>query len=246
MLNVAECCLCSQIAGQQSNDLIARMLPDQPYVRRVMLDTPSFSVVPSLGPLVRGHSLVCPKSHIRSFAHLNSRGYDEFQRLKRSLRSTLQRLYATSVHLFEHGMATTGNRILCTVDHAHMHFVPLPQDVHIEGVEQTGWTQFDGSLDALTRLSGGREYIFYEGPDGTSRLLVPEDDMFESQYMRKLLAKSLSRGEKWNWKEHPDAPAADEAWRRFIAISNTGAAPSEPHAPSPQISIASPRRGIQS
>ena len=23
-------------------------------------------------------------------------------------------------------MAATGNRIVCTVDHAHMHFVPLP------------------------------------------------------------------------------------------------------------------------
>ncbi len=221
MSNVIECCLCSQIAGEPTNDLIARMLPNQPYVRRVMLETLSFAVLPSLGPLVSGHSLVCPKSHIRSFAHLDSRGYDEFQKLKRSLRLALQRLYKASVHLFEHGMATTGDRILCTVDHAHMHFVPLPQSVHPDAVEHIGWTKFDGSLDGLRQLSGGGEYIFYESPDGDSRLLVPEDGQIESQYMRKLLANSLSRPERWNWRDDPDAPAADETWRSFVAIGDT-------------------------
>lgn len=212
----AECCLCSQIAGQQSNDLIARLLPDEPYVRRVMLDTPSFAVIPSLGPLVNGHSLVCPKSHIRSFAHLGARAYDEFQSLKRAVRSKLQRLYGTGVHLFEHGMAATGNRILCTVDHAHMHFVPLPESLEIEAFEENGWTSFDGSLEHLRQLSGGREYIYYENPGGAARLLVSQHGEFESQYMRKLLANSLSRGKRWNWRENPDARSADETWRSFL------------------------------
>jgi ATP adenylyltransferase len=217
MLNVAECCLCSQIAGQPSNDLIARLLPDQPYVRRVMLDTSLFAVVPSLGPLIGGHSLVCPKSHIRSFANLDTKGYEEFRNLKRVLKSALKHAYGADVHLFEHGAATGGNRILCSVDHAHMHFVPLPERTPLEAVEQIEWMQFDGSIETLRDLAGSREYIFYESPDGDGRLLLSDGSEFESQYMRRLMAKALSRGDRWNWREQPDAPAADATWRVLAA-----------------------------
>lgn len=215
MLNVTECCLCSQIAGRQSNDLIARLLPDQPYVRRVMLDTPCFAVIPDVAPLASGHCLACPNSHIRSFAHLDAGAYEEFQRVKRAVRSALERLYGTGVHLFEHGMASAGNRIICTVDHAHMHFLPLPDNVHLEAAEQFPWVPFDGSLDGLKQLSRGREYIYYESPNGASWLLPAGDGDFDSQYMRKLFAKCLSRGEKWNWREDPDAISADKLWRSF-------------------------------
>jgi hypothetical protein len=68
MLKTTECCLCSQIAGEEFNDLIARMLNGEPYVRRVMLESRSFAAIPSLGPLVSGHPLLCPRMHVRSFA----------------------------------------------------------------------------------------------------------------------------------------------------------------------------------
>src|ERR1044072_5888314 len=61
MLKTTECCLCSQVAGEKSNDLIARLLQGEPYVRRVMLESGSFAAIPSLGPLARGHTLLCPK-----------------------------------------------------------------------------------------------------------------------------------------------------------------------------------------
>ena len=60
MLKTTECCLCNQIAGEEANDLIARLLQGEPYVRRVMLESRSFAAIPSLGPLVSGHTLLCP------------------------------------------------------------------------------------------------------------------------------------------------------------------------------------------
>lgn len=219
MLKTRECCLCSQIEGEQAYDLVARLLPDEPYVRRVMLESQSFAVIPSLGPLVRGHSLLCPKNHIKSFAQIDGHLREECDEVKKKLRMLLTGMYRTDIHLFEHGMATKGNRILCTVDHAHLHFVPLPQTFDVRAVEEKGWTEFDGSLKTLMQLSQGREYISYETPDGVCRLLVARDEEFESQYMRKVLAKGLGLGKHWNWRDAPDAQAADEAWRRSVEFS---------------------------
>lgn len=210
-----ECCLCSQIEGLKENDLIARLLPGQPYVRRVMLESVSFAVMPSLGPLVPGHSLLCPKAHLRSFAHIDDHLHAEYEEIKAELRTTLREIYRVEVTLFEHGMAATGNRILCTVDHAHMHFLPLPDMFDAGAAAEGEWTEFDGSLTTLQQLSEGREYIFYETPDGACRLLTSRDGTFESQYMRKVIAGGLGHAAHWDWREAPDPAAADQTWRNF-------------------------------
>ncbi len=208
MSHPSPCCLCSQIAGREANDLIASLLPGEPYARRVMLDTPSFALIPSLGPLSPGHSLLCPRTHIRCFALLAEAPYAEYLGLKRSLRSAFERLYSAGVHLFEHGMAASGDRVPCSVEHAHLHLAPLPGRAALDA---GGWTGFDGSREQLRAITQGREYLFYETPDGECRLRLAPPEGFESQYMRRLLG-----GGQWNWRDFPDAPAADLAWRRFV------------------------------
>ncbi len=87
-----ECCLCSQIAGNPKNDLIGRLLPQLRYERRVAMETQSFAVIPSLGPIVSGHVLVCPKSHAKSLACVPPELDDEFQKLKERLTHVLEDL----------------------------------------------------------------------------------------------------------------------------------------------------------
>lgn len=207
------CCICSQIAGDAENDLIACLLPDQPYVRRVLLEDDSFAVIPSLGPLTTGHSLLCPKAHIRSFAWLDDGLHAQYATVRSTLRQQLQSRYGHEVHVFEHGMARIGDRTVCTVEHAHMHFVPLPRSIELPLGD--AWMPFDGSLRSLRALTGDDEYVLYAAPDGTSRVLIPDGRDIESQYMRKLIAERLGHGADWNWRTAPAARAVDEAWRRF-------------------------------
>jgi ATP adenylyltransferase len=217
MLKPTECCLCSQIAGEERNDLIARMLQGEPYVRRVMLESRSFAAIPSLGPLVSGHTLLCPKKHIRSFGNLELGLYDEYVVVKKELRRALSHQFDSDIHLFEHGMAATGDHIICTTDHAHLHFVPLPCSCDVHGIAQLPWIKFDGSFKELTKLSQGLEYILYEAPNGVCHLLIAGERSFESQYMRKVLAQAIGRGENWNWRDHPDPRSADATWRCFVS-----------------------------
>ena len=126
MPNAADCCLCSQIEGHADGDLIARLLGMKPYVRRVMAESASFAVLPSLGPLTPGHALLCPRSHVRSMTALPPGGDGEYRRLKAEMWQRLAELYDAPIHVFEHGVAASGERTLCTVDHAHVHLVPVP------------------------------------------------------------------------------------------------------------------------
>lgn len=213
-----DCCLCSQIEGRPENDLIARLLPDAPYSRRVPLETASFAVVPSLGPLTPGHMLLCPKRHVKSFAALEGELDREYASMAERLEARLCASYARTVVVFEHGMAAEGGRVPCSVEHAHRHFVPLPPHADASLDARLPWQEYDGTLASLRALSAGREYIAVRAPDGIHRLVLTEDSAFESQYMRRVLASCIG-GVHWNWREQPDARAADEAWRRLASPS---------------------------
>ena len=98
-----------------------------------------------------------------------------------------------------------------------MHFIPLMHQPFDSDLSEDGrWAHFEGSLQALRTLAGGREYVFYETPNGSSSILRSEAETLESQYMRKLFAKSLGRANEWDWRASPNAPLADEAWRQFV------------------------------
>jgi ATP adenylyltransferase len=209
-----ECCLCGQIRGEEAHDLIARLLPAHPYVRRVPFESPSFAVIPSLGPLCAGHSLLCPKAHLISFAQLDSGQDAEFVAMKTRLRAVLAAAYGPDVALFEHGMAASGGRVPCTVAHAHLHFVPVPRGFDLGDQEGAPWQPFDGSLAALRTLAGRSEYVLYESYQGDCRLLLADERGHESQYMRRIFAGRLGDTMPWDWRESPAPLATHETWRR--------------------------------
>jgi diadenosine tetraphosphate (Ap4A) HIT family hydrolase len=212
------CCICSQIAGDESNDLIARTIESRVYLRRVAFESEYFAVIPSLGPLAPGHSLLCPKQHYKSFASLPLIYEEDYNLMKVRLSEVLQSLYGMPVHCFEHGSAKEAIEPLCTVEHAHLHFIPTAVDI-LECLDKNfGWEPVGGSLLNLHRVSGGLEYLYYEAPDGSQRLAKAEIGTFESQYMRKVFAHALGKGSLWNWRE---VPAPSETHKAYELIKQS-------------------------
>jgi len=212
-METTSCCICSQVHGEADGDLIASLLPDQPYARRVLLETDKFAVIPSLGPLVPGHSLLCPKAHAPSFASLDPLLHEELDRASDDLSAGLIRLYGGEIHTFEHGMSAASGRVLCTVAHAHLHVLPLPCDFRLD--LDDAWTTFDGEHETLLALVGNDEYVLYSTPDGAAWVLPARDRIVTPQYMRRLVAAKLGRARDWNWRTSPNATAADRTWRQF-------------------------------
>lgn len=213
------CCICSQIAGDPSNDLLARAVGASSYVRRIPIETENFAVIPSLGPLVPGHVILCPKYHYRSFTTVPPRHDNEFERLLMKLKDLLRTAYSVPIHLFEHGMAQDGSRVLCSVDHAHLHLVPTTVSV-IPILRPYSTIRVPSGLSGLRSVAGQREYVFYEGPDG-NRFVVPADNhQFQSQYLRRIFSEAIGKANEWNWREHMNPAEAAETYERL----RTGAA----------------------
>ncbi len=213
--NAKTCCLCSQIRGEESNDLISKLLPRGPYTRRVSWESEHFAVIPSLGPLVPGHVLLCPKGHVKNMACLPGAYDDELHAVKLALCEKLTGLFGLPVHLFEHGSPKEGTRVVCTVDHAHLHFVPADAEVWESTRDEVKWSSVAAMPSALRAVAGCTEYLYYESPDHRAYVAKAEDSMFESQYMRRAFARTIGNGAEWNWR---DNPRAEEVHQIYISV----------------------------
>src|SRR5205807_311575 len=111
-----------------------------------------------------------------------------------------------------------GSRVLCTVDHAHLHFVPANVDMR-EALQyqQAPWIDFDGSLQALRTLVGTDEYLFYESPIGPSAVAPARDAEFGSQHIRKAFSCQLGESSTWNWRLFPKADEIHTTWQQILS-----------------------------
>ena len=219
-----DCYLCSQIKGDADHDLIAKMLPDYPYRRRVILENDSFAVIPSLGALTEGHVLLCPKTHVHSFAQLGRQSDKDvsarYLQIKNSLIKILEHHYGAPIFLFEHGMSANGGHTPCSIDHAHLHFIPMTAPIKLDGLSADFIQVKLTSLKSLAEASHEQEYLLCEFPDGTSHIATGLTSSFPSQGLRRLFAESLGNKDRWNWRNSPHPEIADSIWQKLVNTTN--------------------------
>lgn len=216
-LEGASCALCAQIRGERGGDLIARLLPGMPYERRVFFETAEFAAIPSLGALAPGHTLLCPKQHLCSFARLGPDARRDYARARPGLRRLLAAMYRMPVHLFEHGMADHGARMVCTVDHAHLHLLPVACAFSPEADPNFRWSRWEGTSELLLDHLRGREYLLYESDDGAMYFCTAGESDIPSQYLRQVFARLIGRPDAWDWRTHPTPAATRDVWARTRA-----------------------------
>jgi len=214
---VTSCCLCSQIHGNAENDVISRLIAEHTYRRRIPMESSHFAVVPDIGPLAPGHSLICPKVHVRSFAQLHHELNAEYHELKAIVSNHLRSSFGAPVHCFEHGSAAHDSRIVCSISHAHVHMLPG----HVEVLEvllssDARWEAIPLDLDDLQKRTAGDEYLFYEDPSGHAFIARASGCPFDSQYMRRLFAQRLNKDHDWNWRENLLPHEADRTFRTLM------------------------------
>ncbi len=112
-------------------------------------------------------------------------------------------LFNAPIHIFEHGMDAQCSRIICSVEHAHQHFVPANVDVWDSLKDGIVWSQVPLDLSDFRNAIGDREYLLYIGPDHEPIVAFGDRQYFESQYIRKIFAKALNKPDKWDWKQYP-------------------------------------------
>ena len=196
------CSLCGQIEGDANNNALAPILGSDWSQRPLLAESRHAVAMPSIGALTRGHLLVCPKLHLRSLAVADPEQGADLNRLANAVEEQLGRECGEPVHMFEHGSSTAGERVACSIEHAHLHLVPAAVDVRASLRRLADWQSVSEYSPDLHRQTGGAEYLLYAAPTG-ERWVATTDLGFPSQLIRRVFAEALGLGEEWDWRAHP-------------------------------------------
>jgi len=195
------CHFCGQISGSTEHNLLYDVLRGRWAERPVLRENEDAVAMPSIGALAVGHLLISPKRHLRSFAVASAEQLAALDRLVRATTRELHDATGLPVHGFEHGSSACGERIACSVEHAHRHLIPY-RDTVVPGLwDAARWKRL-GELETLAAATGGREYLSYHAPDGRTWTVTTEDG-FPSQMLRRVFSSALGNTENWDWRAHP-------------------------------------------
>lgn len=184
---------------------------------RPLITTSSFLVVPSLGALVEGWLLILPRTHRLSMAQLSPKELVELRVLAEDLARQLQSMYGLPTVMFEHGAHADGQPIGCSVDHAHLHVVPIGLDLvqmARDIAPQLKWHHLNDLFSFLAAHDGCQSYIVLRTQDGSTRLTWGPSPL-PSQLFRRAIAQGIGRDQEWSWRNHPQLEIVSRTVERF-------------------------------
>jgi diadenosine tetraphosphate (Ap4A) HIT family hydrolase len=200
-MTVERCHFCGQIAGSTEYNLLYELLGCRWAARPVLRENVGAVAMPSIGALTAGHLLISPGRHLRSFAVASAEEMTALDQLARTTTRELHDATGLPVHGFEHGSSACGERIACSVEHAHRHLIPF-RSIVVPGLwEATRWRQL-GRSETLAAATGGREYLSYHAPDGRTWTATTNVG-FPSQMLRRVFSSAFGSTQSWDWHANP-------------------------------------------
>jgi diadenosine tetraphosphate (Ap4A) HIT family hydrolase len=173
---------------------------------RVLDESPSFVVFPSLGSLVPGWVLIVPRRPLLNLSGLTGSEWNELGELQARVGRRLSS-FGDRLFLFEHGNRMVGGALGCGVDQAHLHIVPLPFDL-LQSVANNAdndivWSSLNGASSFREAVLVDTEYVSIMNPSNreaiVGKVLRPK-----SQWVRRVIAGELGCTKGWDYKRHPN------------------------------------------
>jgi len=172
---------------------------------RILWESADFLALPTLGAIVEGWLLIVPKDHYLCAGALQSELLPELDRFLRSVTHRVEREYGQTA-VFEHGPSCVGEPVGCTVDHAHIHIVPIRHNL-MEGARDLAprtlqWRRAAGLEDARDFHMRRLPYLYVEQPRGIAHIATGPG--IPSQLFRKVVAKFMGVPERYDWRRFPE------------------------------------------
>ncbi|WP_146043576.1 HIT family protein [Pectobacterium odoriferum] len=191
----------------------------------VDIDSPWFfdehyAALVSLGSLVPGWTLVCPKKHM---FNLQCNYLEEnFWEFTSKVVNDVEQLYG-KVTIFEHGSTKENSQTSCGTAHAHLHVVPLSFSLINSAKlfsEEFEWSEC--KIEDIKERAHGQEYLFvadnYKAKNSIGIICILKNEV--SQFFRKVIAKELGIAEKYNYKEFNMSTLSNKSFKELIEIQN--------------------------
>jgi diadenosine tetraphosphate (Ap4A) HIT family hydrolase len=163
----------------------------------------NYVVVPSLGALVPGWSLVIPRRPLLNLSGLQAPERENLLALVSEFARDLG-VFGDPVYAFEHGSSMSGSVVGCGVEQAHLHVVPLPFDlveaVTTDSSADVTWTRT--AAIPLNELPTATDYVAVwrldTGAGVVGALATPV-----SQWVRRVIARELGVEAEWDYRTNP-------------------------------------------
>jgi diadenosine tetraphosphate (Ap4A) HIT family hydrolase len=193
-----DCFLCGIIADR--DDVPIRTIFSRTEMpSEALLKTEEFIVIADVAPVVPGHMLIFPVTHVSAISLLSPEGRGEIERLRGVISRALKLETGRASIAFEHGLCGTSGRDGCGIDHAHLHVLPSPGDVGSVMRKAYDCREVESLKDLPIMTSPGtQEYLVLI--DERERCFYAEVRTPTRQFFRRVISEMLSN-EFWNWHD---------------------------------------------
>ena len=198
---------------------------------QILLRSDNFYLFAGLGAIVDGYIIIAPyrcdgaETYARSVSELPPHSFDELMFLRWLVGDFYRDRFSTLGMSFEHGragacLATHRDTRHCY--HGHLCCYPVTFPIW-EDIKDYPSIEVGGPPD-LPRIAHSLPYLYIEtlkvddelALDRLARVvLLPQENVLESQFLRKLLAKRVGKPQLWNWQDHPRIEAAQKLVPQF-------------------------------
>jgi ATP adenylyltransferase len=185
----------------------------------VVRQTDRLVAVPSVGSLVPGWLLVMPKVHALSLAEFGRSDMAGLEKEIGEIAATWSEIFGP-LTWFEHGPCAPGSTVGCSVDHAHMHLVPLAGFDLLNATKtwmpEIEFERVDGLAAAVAAIDSDIPYLHLRTED--RKIWLARSHGIPSQAFRRVIATAQGRPEEFDWKNSPHPEALEETIRRALAL----------------------------
>ena len=196
------CDFCTEIYDLRRS-LFYKIYKNTDISSRVIGETRSFIVFPTIGHFIKYYLIIIPKRHIESMSKLEIDELIELQQFIEKIKTALSQ-YGYVV-CFEHGggLKVGGS---CSVYHAHMHIMPLPSKLRLSSFfhDNCSIEQSNNFTECYISLKNTSQYLFTMETDGNISFIDTSNTshLYSSQYFRKKISDYYKINASWNWREY--------------------------------------------
>ncbi|AMS33105.1 hypothetical protein AEM42_13335 [Betaproteobacteria bacterium UKL13-2] len=167
---------------------------------RIILESPDFYAVSSIGGFIRGWVLICTKQH-----HLNlksSYGRADFWAFAERVADLVRSEFGPTV-MFEHGANAEGSSTACGSNHAHLHIVPFAGNLEALALQsEVNLSWMPSTANEIAVLANDSEYLFcanrFNRGETNGQLALIERPT--SQFFRRVLADAVGLPNLFDYK----------------------------------------------
>lgn len=170
------------------------------------------AVVPTIGSLVPGWTLVVPRISALSISQLSVSHRRQILDIAATVRNKVSR-WASQTYFFEHGANSAGSATGCGVDQAHLHIVPLEFDLISAALREAEGEWLEVSRDDPWMDSDTTQDYYLISNYEQAYVTYPKIKL--SQFFRRIVAREIGRPEEWDYRRYPHYANVEQTVGRF-------------------------------